>query len=136
MRALGFSIICALTLGGASAFADDVPSQTPTSKPVTIEYPTVAEALNALQSRKDAKSYTAGPGWLVFEIPSEYTIWTFVPKDNAAYPAVVKRVITRDANGVYINMDVLCEASQSACDDLVKQFNQLNDQMKQSMSHH
>jgi hypothetical protein len=39
----------------------------------------------------------------------------------------------QDGKGVSMKMDVLCQASQSACDKLVEDFNALNEQVRQSM---
>lgn len=118
------------------ALADDAKSPLAESKTNTIGYPDVATARKELLARKDAQSHIEGNGWLVIEVPSELTIWTFTPETDPAYPAVVKRVVTHDADGESISMEVLCQASKSACDNLVRQFQQLNEQMKESLSHH
>lgn len=108
----------------------------PETKGDVIGYPDVATARKELLARKDAQSHTEGNGWLVVMLPSEYTIWTFAPESDPAYPAVVRRVITQGPDkNTYINMSVLCEASKAACDNLVRQFNELNDKIKGSLSH-
>lgn len=113
---------------------DDEPAPLAESKGNPIGYPTVAAALQALQSRKDVQFQTETDGWVVAYIPAELTIWTFSPRANPAYPAAVKRVITQQGGGSSIDMSVLCEASKKACDDLVRQFEQLNERVKQSLS--
>ena len=72
-------------------------------------------------------------GWTVASDPSGPTIWSFPPKGHPAYPSAVKRQIENRAGGAYVNMNVLCEASKSACDDLVRSFQALNEQMRQSL---
>lgn len=112
----------------------DEPAPLPEAKGDAVGYPDVATALQALQSRKDAQITTQPDGWVVVYIPTEFTIWTFTPKTNPAYPAAVKRIITKQADGMYINMSVLCEASKEACDELVRQFSQLNEKIKSSLA--
>jgi len=60
-------------------------------------------------------------------------MWSFPPMNNPAYPAAVKRMIVQDASGISIKMDVLCQASQSACDNLVEDFKALNERVRESM---
>jgi hypothetical protein len=115
----------------------DEAASLPEAKEDVIGYSDVATARKELLSRKDGQAHTEGSGWLVVYFPSEYTIWTFTPESDPAYPAVVRRVITQGPDkNTYINMSVLCQASKAACDNLVRQFNELNDRMKASLSHH
>jgi hypothetical protein len=115
---------------------EDESAPLPEAKGDVIGYPDVATSRKALLARKDAQSHTEG-GWLIVEIPSELTLWSFAPESDPAYPAAVKRVITQDSgNSSYITMNVLCEASKEACDNLVREFQKLNDNMKESLSHH
>jgi hypothetical protein len=101
-----------------------------------VGYPDVATARKALLARADAQSHLESNGWLVVYIPAEYTIWTFTPETDPAYPAVVRRVITTGADkNTYVNMSVLCQASKAACDNLVRQFNELNEKVKASLKH-
>jgi hypothetical protein len=101
----------------------------------SIGYRSVAEALSDLRSRKDV-TVTVVDGWIVADEAAARTIWSFPPPGHPAYPAAVKRQIIQQADGAYMNMTVHCEASKQACDDLVRTFNQLNDQMKASLKPH
>ena len=115
----------------------DVPAPLPEYHRDAIAYPDVATARKALLARADAKSYTDGKGWLVIQFPYEYTLWTFAPETDPAYPAVVRRIITQGPDkSTYIDMGVLCQASKAACDDLVRRFGELNEKIKASLSHH
>jgi hypothetical protein len=51
---------------------------------------------------------------------------------RSAYPAVVRRAAVQTATGVNMNMDVLCEASKSACDQLMLDFQALNQRVQGS----
>jgi hypothetical protein len=45
----------------------------------------------------------------------------------------VKREIVRQSGGIAVRMSVLCFGTKIACDDLVKTFQKLNDQVKANM---
>jgi Protein of unknown function (DUF4019) len=94
----------------------------------TIGYDSVGEALAALKARQGV-TFTVQNGWTVVTDPAEAAVWSFPPKGHPAYPSAVKRQIENRSNGAYVNMSVQCEASKSACDDLVRSFETLNQQM-------
>jgi hypothetical protein len=94
----------------------------------TIGYGSVSEALAALRARRDV-TFTVKDGWTVVSDPSGPTIWSFPPMGHAAYPSAVKRQIKNLPHGAYVDMTVQCEASKQACDDLVRSFEALNQQM-------
>jgi hypothetical protein len=100
-----------------------------------IGYPSVADALKDLRARRDVV-VTVQNGWIVANDNAAKTIWSFPPPGHPAYPAAVKRQIVQQADGAYLTMSVHCEASKQACDDLVRTFEQLNDQMKARMNPH
>jgi hypothetical protein len=90
-----------------------------------IGYPSVAAALADLRSRKGMKFRTER-GWTIAEDAATMTIWSFAPQGHPAYPAAVKRWIENAPGGAVLNMNVSCEASKSACDDLVREFQRMN----------
>jgi hypothetical protein len=90
-----------------------------------IGYETVAAALTGLRSRPGVV-FTTENGWLIATEEAVYTIWSFAPQSYPSYPAVVKRQVIPKGTGSLIEMSVLCEASKSACDDLVRTFAQMN----------
>ncbi|MCH8614524.1 hypothetical protein LZ016_00165 [Sphingomonas sp. SM33] len=91
----------------------------------SIEYQSVSDALTALRA-KPGVVFTTENGWLIATDEGAYSIWSFAPQAYAAYPAVVKRWVIPKQVGSEIRMDVLCEASKSACDDLVRTFAKMN----------
>lgn len=104
----------------------------PMSKPLpeapqsTVGFESVAEALKALRS-KPGLVFTTENGWLIATDEANYTIWSFAPKDYAAYPAMVKRqVIPLGQSQSRIEMSVHCEATKEACDALVRTFAEMN----------
>lgn len=88
-------------------------------------YASVAEALADLHT-KASVVFSIESGWTIATDKATNTIWSFPPPGNSAFPAAVKRQFVEQNGAVILNMSVQCEASKSACDDLVRQFQQLN----------
>ncbi len=100
----------------------------------TIGYPNVAAALRALKARGDV-DISDHDGWTMVSDKAAATIWSFPPATDPAYPSAVKRELLQQPDGAFaIRMNILCEASKAACDDLVKKFQALNDQIKQAVA--
>ncbi len=91
-----------------------------------IGYPSVAAALADLQGRKDVQA-SVQEGWTIIAQQQPRTLWSFPDAKHPAYPAAVRREIVTGPDGkVYVKMQVLCEASKLACDDLVRSFQAIN----------
>jgi hypothetical protein len=100
-------------------------------KSSTIGYPTVAAALADLRSKPEVH-FQEDHGWTIAEDASQSTFWSFPPAGDPAYPSAVKRTAVQEGSGVSMQMNVLCESTQEACDKLVRDFNALNQRMKDS----
>lgn len=112
--------------GGDNASA---PARTPAAlteaEGNTIGYASVAAALQALRT-KAGVTIRKENGWVIAEDRGEMTVWSFAPNGHPAYPTAVKRSI-KTANGkTSIQMAVHCEADKVACDQVVLQFEQMN----------
>ena len=114
---LGFAL-------AATAFAPAQQAPLPEAE-TSIEYQSVSDALTALRA-KPGVVFTTENGWLIATDEGAYSIWSFAPQGYAAYPAVVKRWVIPKQVGSEMRMDILCEASKSACDDLVRTFAKMN----------
>jgi len=91
-----------------------------------IGYKTVAEALKDLSQKPGISISNTDDGWTVANDAANKTLWTFSPATHPAYPAVVKRRVV-DADGqVELRMAVLCQAEKAPCDQLVADYNALN----------
>lgn len=101
----------------------------------SVGYPTVAKAFESLSSRPDIRKVIQN-GWTVFDDEKAGTIWSFAPQGSPPFPAVVKRQIVTESTGISIKMDVHCESTKTACDDLVVMFEKLNEAVKQQMTEH
>jgi len=106
----------------------------------TIGYPTVQAALAALKA-KPGVGIQKQQGWIVILDPkdgsnlSEFATWSFAPSGDPAYPAVAKRTFFKGKDGWYVTMNVLCEATKTACDAFVREFQALNERMKNELQH-
>lgn len=120
----GIAGLLALSLA-VPALASSRQSALPEAPGPTIEYETVAAAQHALR-RKAGVVVTTENGWEIANDEAALTIWSFSPRGYPAYPAVVKRQVVEDGGQVSIRMSVHCEASKSACDELVRTFSRMN----------
>jgi hypothetical protein len=102
----------------------------PEAKDSTIGYSTVEAALAALHA-KPGVTFREEKGWTVAEDSKNFAIWSFPPKSHPAYPSAVKRWFVTGPEGTSLQMSVHCQASKDVCDDLVRTFQQLNEQMSQ-----
>lgn len=105
------------------AAAQGLPEQ-----PNDIGYSSPADALSALRS-KPGVVITEKDGWIVLEDRSESALWTIAKPGNPAYPSAIKRYVANKE----LHMKVLCEASKQACDSVVVQFEELNQQVVKSL---
>lgn len=121
--------VLALMLSNVASAAEPLP-EVPGS---SVGYPTVAKAFEDLSSQPGIRRVIQN-GWTVFDDETAHTIWSFAPQGSPPFPSVVKRQIVTEGTGVSIKMDVHCESTKSACDDLVVMFEKLNETVKQQMS--
>jgi len=88
----------------------------------SVGYPSMAAALKDLRSNPDV-AFSLQNGWIIANDRNHLTIWSFAPEGDPAFPSVVKRVLVQVSNGTKfnssINMSVLCQSTQSACDKMV-----------------
>lgn len=107
-----------------------------TNSASSIGYPTVAAALKDLQSKPGVK-FSVQNGWTIAEDRDHFTLWSFAPEGDPAYPSAVKRTAVQQPGGsITMDMRVLCQSTQAACDKLVADFNALNVRMRDSFKSH
>jgi hypothetical protein len=100
-------------------------------KSSTIGYPTVAAALADLHSRPEVQ-FSEARGWTIAEDHAHFMVWSFAPVGDPAYPSAVRRTAMKEGSGVSMQMQVLCESTQSACDKLVRDFQEINGHVRDS----
>lgn len=86
-----------------------------------VGYKTVAKALASLKQTKGL-SFSTVRGWTIVTDEAHLTVWSFAPKTDPSYPAVVKRMVISTGSGSKVTMSVLCEADKGACANLVREF--------------
>jgi hypothetical protein len=121
-----------LCLAAAQTVRADPLAEAPKS---TVGYPTADAALAALKA-KPGVAFAQQDGWTVATDDADNAVWSFPPERDPAYPAVVRRQMTFGSKGaVSVQTDVLCSASKTACDDLVRAFERMNDEVKDRLQH-
>jgi hypothetical protein len=121
--------LCLVSLASERASAGGLPEQ-----PADIGYSSPTAALQALRT-KPGVIIREENGWYVATDPSDYTLWSIAQPSNPAYPTAVKRTVVQSESVVSVRMKVLCGASKQVCDHTVQLFQQLNNQIRQSMQH-
>jgi hypothetical protein len=98
-----------------------------------IGYSTVSDALHSLKKRSDV-SISQQRGWTVIEDEKDHSVWSFPPPSDPSYPSAIRRSVTNENGAAYVHSDIHCEASKAACDNLVRQFEELDHQMRSALS--
>ena len=123
----GVFALLAISSGTSVASAQQPAAQSP------IAYPTVAEALQALQHKNGVRISNQG-GWTVIDDPSEQTLWSFAPPGHPAYPAAVRRQIIKGSSGISFKTSILCQAAKPPCDKLAADFEELNNKVRENFN--
>ena len=133
----GLMLIGALAAAGARAQPAAPTAAQAASAPVapSIGFETVAKALAALEARDgNGTIVTHADGWVIVAEPPANAQWSFTPPGHAAYPAVVRRVIRRGAEGsTSVETSSLCEAPEAACTQLLAEFQAMNGRITQAV---
>lgn len=103
--------------------------------PAPLGFASVAAALQALQARDGQGTVvTHADGWTIVNEPQAAAQWSFTPAGHAAHPALVRRVIRRDAGGaVSVQTSQLCEGPPAACQQLLVEFSALDERISQAL---
>ena len=96
---------------------------------------TVSETLERARALSGASVTTTKPdAWVIVTEAGGMKVWSFTPSTHDAYPAVVLRHLkVRDNGNLYVEMTGHCEADKVSCDKLMKEFEALNERMRQQV---
>ena len=86
---------------------------------------TVAATLAAVKAQAGV-TLRMQNGWTIVDDKTHATFWSFPPLGNPAYPSAVRRTVVEKDGAVTLKMDVQCEATKTACDNLVRDFQAIN----------
>lgn len=129
-----FYFIALLLLCGAtkSWAQSDKPIEETSGAGSSIGYASVHEALVSLKAKPGVNITVTKPdGWTIVNEPSPaFAVWSFAPEGHYAYPAVVRRSLEQSNGQVRVVTAALCQAAKQPCDQLIREFQQLNDKMR------
>ncbi len=98
-----------------------------------ISYPTVAAAFDAVKVLPGIKM-SAREGWTIVEDDRNKTVWSFTPPKHPAHPAAIRRILVTKDGKVGMSLSALCEASKTACDKMMEDFEALNKEVVKTMN--
>lgn len=92
------------------------------------------ETLERLQADPDV-SFRTEREWTVANknTADEKAVWSFPPETHEAYPSVVKRKVVEDDGIVRLVTTVSCGSTKVICDRLVRDFIQLNENVRREV---
>lgn len=127
-----------LLFANASASVGQTQSEASASgaaSPSSIEFSSVAQAMEAVTARPGVSVTTTKPdAWIIVNEQGGSSVWSFTPATHYAYPAVVHRALAIDAKGnVRVEMSSLCEARKESCNRLVEEFKEMNAKMREQV---
>ena len=131
--------ILALAISAYAGLAAAQPVSPPASAAsepgLTVNSGTVAETLEKAKALPGASVTTTKPdAWVIVTEIGGMKLWSFTPPTHYAYPAVVLRHLKVKDNGdLYVEMTAHCEADKAVCDKLMKEFEALNERMRQQV---
>jgi hypothetical protein len=75
-------------------------------------------------------------GWTSFnqKVEGKYIICSFTPEDHPVHPTAVRREIVNKDGEVLISMVVMCHSSRFDCDQLIEQFQQINENLRRKLT--
>jgi hypothetical protein len=93
----------------------------------------VADILAELHKRPSV-TFSTEKGWLVAVDPDYHALYSFAPPSNPAYPAVVKRTLSRFGGQFGVRSDAMCQASQQKCAAFMSDFTAEDEQLSLHMA--
>ena len=129
-----FGLLLCLLFYQSMAIAQQAPDASPEAQS-PIGYETVQDAFDAL-SADPAATRSEYEGWTLFRQKGggKYILWSFTPDDHPVHPTAVRREVVKKGGEVYITMAVLCHSSRFDCDQLVEQFQRINEGIRERLA--
>ena len=93
------------------------------------------DAFDALAADPSA-SRSEYEGWTLFRQKGDgkYILWSFTPDDHPVHPTAVRREVVKKDGEVFIAMSVLCHSSRFDCDQLIEQFQLINEGIRERLA--
>lgn len=93
----------------------------------------VNELLTQLKSNPEV-NVRSERGWQIVEVKSERALYSFTPESHAAHPSYVKREVVEKDGSIFMETSARCGAEKAVCDQLIRDFIELNNKVKESVS--
>lgn len=128
-----FAILLCLLFCQSMAIAQQTSDAAPELQSA-IGYETVQDAFDALTA-DPAASRSEYEGWTIFRQKDDgkYILWSFTPEDHPVHPTAVRREVVKKEGEVFITMSVLCYSSRFDCDQLIEQFQRINEGIRKQL---
>jgi hypothetical protein len=107
-------------------------SEIPETPQSDIGYSSPEAALKILR-QKPGVAIREENNWIVITDRSENTIWSISAAAHPAHPTAVKRTFVERNGAVYADMKIMCGATKDACDQVVRQFEALNEKLSHAL---
>ncbi len=129
-----FGLLLCLLLFQSVTIAQQAPDAVPEAQS-PIGYETVQDAFTAL-SADPAATKSEYEGWTLFRQKGDgkYILWSFTPDDHPVHPTAVRREVVKKDGEVFITISVLCHSSRFDCDQLIEQFQRINQGIRERLA--
>ena len=93
-----------------------------------IDYASVSAKLEKLKKSSSAKINKKN-SWSIISVNNKGKpeTWFFSPEEKSIHHAMIKKTVSKKGKGLETKIVTHCKASKPKCDDLIKQFNTIND---------
>lgn len=92
----------------------------------------VNELLSKLKSDPEV-NVRVERGWQIAEVKSERVLYSFTPESHPAHPSYVKREIVEKDGSIFMETSASCGAEKIVCDQLIRDFIELNNKVKENI---
>jgi hypothetical protein len=130
VRNLLFSLPLLIAITSTSIAA--APPPIPESSATEFGYASPDAALAALRE-KPGVTIREENDWYVVNDPEGNAIWSITTPRNPVHPAGVKREFVQRDGGIHLVMSVKCGSTKEKCDELVRQFQELNADLERTI---
>ena len=73
-------------------------------------------------------------GWTIASSRAASTLWSFTPENHPAHPSFVKREVVKENGSIFIRTTAKCGAEKLVCDQLIRDFIELNNRVRKDVS--
>lgn len=120
-------LIVSISCNTSSPAKEDLGYQGQSSERLVVE-----ELLFQLKSNPEVQ-FRVERGWHIAVVKSEHTLYSFTPENHPAHPSYVKRSVVEKDGAIYMETSAKCGAEKDICDQLLRDFIELNHSVKEKV---